>query len=1021
LFIAGAMLPIWDIAVAPDDSNFVVVITDGAGIPSPPLPDVPPNGPKNVFISSDGGQNWQNANLFPPLPVGEFISCLAISPQYDIDKRYIAIGTRDGTGAGKILTLKAPGPSSWENQSIPLNGWKPGDIVALKFSPSYTIDYTIVVAFASSVGAPVGLFLNIGTHDVISNRTQWKIGPGYPVRIVTSDNKSPDNSQIITADLEIPADYSGADPGSLRRYFLSFDARESPAALSNYFSGVYRIDDMTVFQLFYNLCPVAFPSKRISSIAYYGTYAIGKLIAGETTTNLTRGKTDVWFCSDPFTITPPPTWKISDTIKSPTGGGNSGFANALLFWSADGVRIYCGTSSSNLINGGTSFSSFPIPGRWPNGLFTGYQRNDESAFSVSRDNGLTWNQLSLIDTEISKLVDVAIIQPPENALDYSALYLASINTNAIVPNAFDSVWRSIRDPLGQRWERIWCGLTVNNAPILRLNPRVSEPATSTLGITQARSRVIMVADRNSADIWYSADEGQNWQVLYPNYPVTDFSLASDTSLFILSDIYVLKGYYEATAWKWGNKISTGLTTGHTIATPLKNPKGKNTLEDWVMVGSTLIGEVSWADFSQASIKFNPSPEQIIRTPVQGDVHILADEQFDANKIIYAGVKGGKVYRWVIGKSLKWDELQPPDNDFYGVEQKKGTLYGAYDNPLGANIIRGVDRTLYPRSEVPPPPEWDFLTAGKTNEVMFTLEPSSLRASTNADNNLWAIDNRSFNWSADPKVGCLWMYTDTLAKNGPRTTAPASNDVLPIDPVTGRANEVNFSWRQLSYATGYEMQLAKDENFFLRVLDNDPIIPSNPIAPGWVLFPGQLEASHKYFWRVRASTSFTGERIRSPWSATMYFTVMAGFPVTAKYLGPTLLQPPNQCNSCGPSPSFSWSPMFLTTGYEFILARDSALTQVIEKAAVPSTTYQYQNKLEKGTYYWQVKAIKPMISEPSPVFTFNVNDSTSLFVTLFPEISEKDTTLIWIGILIYTVFIACVLGLIIKTRYFGKEE
>ncbi len=1026
LFIAGAKFPIWDIAVAPDDSNFVVVITDGSGVPPPPPPPSSlPSGPKNVFISADGGQNWENANL-AGLGPNDFISCLAISPLYDIDKRYIAIGTREGTsplgGNGKVFTFKAPGPSAWVNQTIlPSTGWVSGDVVALKFSPSYTIDYTIIAVFASSSPAPAGgLFLTTGTHDVISNRTQWKIGPGYPVKITTSDGKSPDHNQIITADLELPADFFGSDPGTLRRSFVSFDALTMPVA-GTYFSGVYRVDDVNVFQLMYNSSLPASPSRRISSIAYYGTFAIGKLIAGETTTNLTRGKVDIWLCSDPFTVSPPPAWTISDVIKSPTGGGNSafayGFANAFLMWSADGVRVYCGTSSANLINGGTSWAV----GSWPNGLLTGFQRNDESAFSISRDNGVSWNQLSLIDTEITRLSDVAVIEAPENSLDYGVLYLASINSPPLPPqpNNFDSIWRSIRDPLGQRWERIWCGLAANNDLIVRINPRVTEIALQAALPDQARSRAIVIADRTTANIWYSLDEGQNWQVPYPNFPITDLSLSSDTSLFILSDTYVVRGSYDMATWKWGAKINTGLSSGHTITTPLKNPNGKNNLEDWVLVGSAFIGEVSWADFSQVPVKFSPSPEQIVRTPVQGDVHIIADEQFDANKIIYAAVKGGKIYRWVIGSSSAWDDLQPPDNDFYGVEQKKGALYGSYNTPILPNTKPGVDRALYPREPIPPVPEWDPLAVGISSPPVFTREPTSLKASSNADNDLWAIDNQTFDWAA--KKGCLWIFTDTLAKHGPWTTAPASNDVIPADPVTGRANEVNFLWRQLSYTTGYELQISKDEKFILQVLDKANIVPSNSVAPGWILFPGLLEASHKYYWRVRVSSSYTGESIRSPWSATMYFTVMAGFPVTARHLGPTLLQPPNQCTSCGPSPSFSWSPMFMTTSYEFILARDPALTQVIEKVTVPTPAYQYQDKLEKGTYYWRVNALKPMISEPSPVGNFTVTDTTNPLALLFPEISESTSMLVWIGIGIYTAFALSMLALIMKTRYSNRKE
>jgi len=47
----GAFLPVWNVVIAPDDTSIVLVVTDGDGVP---------NGPKNLFFSSDGGGTWQN-------------------------------------------------------------------------------------------------------------------------------------------------------------------------------------------------------------------------------------------------------------------------------------------------------------------------------------------------------------------------------------------------------------------------------------------------------------------------------------------------------------------------------------------------------------------------------------------------------------------------------------------------------------------------------------------------------------------------------------------------------------------------------------------------------------------------------------------------------------------------------------------------------------------------------------------------------------------------------------------------
>ncbi|MCJ7655004.1 MAG: hypothetical protein MUO97_06855, partial [Dehalococcoidia bacterium] len=429
-----------------------------------------------------------------------------------------------------------------------------------------------------------------------------------------------------------------------------------------------------------------------------------------------------------------------------------------------------------------------------------------------------------------------------------------------------------------------------------------------------------------------------------------------------------------------------------IAVPLKNPEGEGeTLEDWVIVGEAGVGGVAWADFSQTPVSFKPPFGRWIAVPVLGDVHIIADDKFERNKIVYAATNdaagtGGKIYRWVIDKSTDWDELEPPNSAFYGLAQRNDVLYGAWGNAEVPAITSdtGVDRTVYPRAKVPPPTEWDYLTTGLPAGVVFTREPSSLKISSNEDNSLWAMDNRAYDWPNG--TGCLWAYADTVAKVGPWTTSPASGDFIPVDPVTGRAIEIDFKWRQLSYASAYELQLAKDSDFSIVVLRNENIVPVDQLAPE-CYFPaggllptlasaiasfGNLESGHIYYWRVRGRVDVAGEAVRSPWSATMYFTVGAGFPVMAEYPTVTLFTPTYGARGVSRSPVFSWSPMFRTAKYEFVLAKDAALQQVVVKTNVPQTSYMYDGKLDFNTgYFWQVRAIEPVVSDPSPIGTFMV--------------------------------------------------
>jgi len=406
--------------------------------------------------------------------------------------------------------------------------------------------------------------------------------------------------------------------------------------------------------------------------------------------------------------------------------------------------------------------------------------------------------------------------------------------------------------------------------------------------------------------------------------------------------------------------------------------------------------VVWADFSEDLVEFAPPISERVGLPVPGNAHVIADDKFVDNKIVYAATNdvagnNGSIYRWAIDSSTDWDELLPPNSAFYGLAQRNDVLYGAWANavvPAIFGFTAGADRTIYPRATVPPALEWDYLTVGLAPpvNVVFTREPSSLKVSSNEDNSLWAIDNQAYDWTNG--IGCLWALADTVAKVGPWTTSPASGDFIPVDPVTGRATEIDFKWRQLSYASAYELQLAKDSGFSIVVLQNTNIVPADQLQPecyfpagGLVAAPasgigiaawGDLESGHIYYWRVRARFDVAGEAVRSPWSATMYFTVGAGFPVMAEYPTVTLFSPPYGGRGVPRSPAFSWSPMFRTAEYEFVLAKDAALQDVVVKTNVSQTSYLYDGKLDFNTsYFWQVRAIEPVVSDPSPIGTFTV--------------------------------------------------
>jgi hypothetical protein len=787
----GATLPAWNVAIAPDNPNFVAIITSDGG------------SPRNIFISTDGGGTWQNTNS----PALDNIGVIAISPNYG--GYDIAIGTRTGAGGGNVYILKSAGSADWVPQGFF------GDILSLKFSPAYGTDFSLLTVSAQAAGS----FINLGLHDSSANTTNWSTWA--PVEVTTAGTgTSPTVNQIITADLELPADFSGQVP-SLRRMYVSLDAPTANA-------GIYRFDDAA--------CHLVMPAPaplRISSLAYYGTYSSGKLLAGEVLGNPDSAAAMTWFTDAPVTCAGTCWYQAQ---KAPTGGGNSVFANARVIWSPDGSRAYCATGSAALNN----------PADWPGGYLTGSPL-DESAFSLSADNGKTWNQLSLIDTEIDFLSDVAVTPASD------IIYLASINSHGGIDN-FDSIWRTTGPPTGRIWERVLCLLSTSNDLIMR---------TSNAG----NDRAVYIASRSTNDLRQSPDGGQTWNNTLPGVNISDFAVTrieDVLNIFVLDNNYVRRGTTNGQMWQWSTKVDTDLGIGHSInATPT----------GVVVVGDGAEGMVAYSlDGGTSFVRTVPIPES-------GKMQVVADYRFRNALPLYAASDstGGEIYYWIVGSSLNWTPMGSPGRGFYGLAQIE-TFYGAWSSAGNA----AVDRTLEPEKLEPPYIEWDRLTVGLTPGVVFTREPSSLKVS--AGINLWAIDNRPYTAA----TGRLWNFYDCLSPTpqynpppppshevlfqAPTPTSPVEEKVIPVYVDTGDVGDITFKWRHPTAAMKYELWLAKDQAFSQVVL-KQTIEPESEQFPDWALPKTvSIEKGEKYYWEIRVIQAETGETDDGQWSKVMSFSV-----------------------------------------------------------------------------------------------------------------------------------------------------
>jgi hypothetical protein len=160
---AQSPVTVYDIAIAPDDPNIIIVATSNV---TSPAAGVFQWG-QEVWISTDGGSFWENTNWpgeTTAVPGTDIISSLAVSMSYG-EGRYIMVGTRDGTGAANnnIQTMRIPGYGGWVEQNA--NNPFVGDVIVAKFSPTFIGDSTIAVVY-SDVNAT---WLVTGAHDIFAN------------------------------------------------------------------------------------------------------------------------------------------------------------------------------------------------------------------------------------------------------------------------------------------------------------------------------------------------------------------------------------------------------------------------------------------------------------------------------------------------------------------------------------------------------------------------------------------------------------------------------------------------------------------------------------------------------------------------------------------------------------------------------------------------------------------------------------------------------------------------------------
>ncbi|MGA2670144.1 MAG: hypothetical protein ABSF21_01810 [Dehalococcoidia bacterium] len=964
-----------------------------------------------VFLSDDGGATFRSAGEVDIPTDGVF--ALEVSPAVS-DVHDIAIGGTDWSGNALLFRATTDSIGVWEDATAD-DGWNDQGqttvfssvaVVAIQFSPSWQTDHVILVATANNnaVQLQSGTW---GETPAWNKASSLGINAVHVIDAATTAGISIDwgDLEALTAGITLPQDYNGQQATTRYAWVWVnyFDDTDTPVGK------IFVVNNANAAEI-----RIQIPGTPwLTDVSYLGTIAEGKAIAGllgDGTGYLADCCAGVQVyrhdnittmnvcCTD---------WAAACDTKLPTG-----------IWAM--AAFYVSDTKAYAVALGPENS---------------YYDYDEGAWSVSFDDpdygvGYIWDQLSLIDTQIDYLSDVAV------SPDCNKMILVSVNLGEQQNGycACDSVWLKATNlpeapEYSGKWLRTWCGqLGDEQYGLLRLPPASVETTGDTVYLVDRGTNTIYLNDLETLGCWT--------KVATPTVKnIVDLAVSGNETLYAL-DTNGNVALYDAEGWH--ASVDSDVDTGWTIAVH----------GDDVLVGGTE-GQVSYSpDEGQT---FNDSPLEETPT-IDGYVTVAFDSYFDTNNVIYAatagaGAKNG-IYRWVIGTSTEWKDLNAEPFDYTGLvlgfqggnpfsnKDTGGVLYASYiGDTFGSDwsssddyfncwkgnaqdYSTGVARCLTPAAEISCEKciEWDYLTVGLTGDESFLMMPQALKICGCTDftttPKLYAIGTVESGYDmCKAKEGTVWTFEDCYAKQAPELLAPPQNTTIQADCY---CNNLPFSltWSGVCDACYYDVQIALDPAFTDVVAQADYTEGGKDILGATGLsfvVPGDLTCQVTYYWRVRAHEASTCQIIHSWWSDAGTITVA---PNTAQG-AITMSAPVSGANDVAvKNVGFTWNLQATANKFVWKLSTDPTFSSTVNSQTLTTTAYNQGTLSYNTTYYWQVTAYKDStLVSTSPVGTFRTIEQPT---TPTPT-TQATPTWVWVVIAIGAVLVIVVIVLIFRTR------
>jgi len=898
-----------NVAVAPDNPN-VVAVTNRARLVGQQ---------DQICISTDGGVTWA---ILPNPGIGagvaEFLQImdLKVGPArtgtiYGRDYVIAASDNRAGAVAGNAGAgssgLQIVGETATWTYILGAVGAGTVDFTSVELSPNFIGD-RIVVAVGSTAAAT-----NIYTYNVSNYSTALPaLAHGLPPAPTAPGLTSIDYDgagaagQMIASDIALPINYAANTPGFERAWI-------STASGTAANDGVFRCDG--------TLAPRELGRAGIltQSIAYSGDANTGTLWAGDRA-RTTAISTDVWYTTQPQINLP----QWLNSYKRPTGAGAvNGLAYVRV---APDKTVYVGTTGT------------------------------ESAFSASKDAGVSYDQWSLIDNGAATVVAI----PAGSALaltpDGKTLFVSTRAGGNI------NLWKTTTPPYPTSWTRIHC---VAGGTPARL-------AINRAGWATAPEVYLFDSTVAVNGLWASFDGGHVFSTpgyTLPAIGVTAAAVESSKTLYISIGANVFKSTNGGQVWTTAVPANVGAAVTSLVAA------GGGVV---IAGGAGLVSRSTdaGATFTQLTNAGLPANNLIA----------LPDELHATNKLIYAGDQAVANY--------------------YRINAETGTIWENIGNRRITIAMGMSNGALYIMG--------DTLCARSINSRKEAAAVSFDRMDVPA-----LVGAASFNVAQNLVYAAnitttLWAYNDLMATAVPDLTSPANGAVIPIDPVSGRADIITFAWKPMGgtstglaidfqlkiYEMGAESTTAIDvrTNGTTHALVNwgasDAIKPAVTVGPtnSAAQVAANLIAGKTYQWKVRVRGQNNGEDVRSDYCDTRTFSIQAGTGIISPEQAGVVLQAP-AAGSTVPvaKPGFAWAPVAGAVKYELEISTSAAtkadgyftttVVSLIGDKALTTNAWTCDKDLANGVYVWHVKAITA-----GGAFVWGTNSFTVAIPVVTPPIT-----------------------------------